>query len=212
MNTTSSADFIERDGTVRKHYMSTEASIKIPLLQALITALFLSVLITVIAWYAGVKAWYSVLGISFLVVSAGAWLLLQRRWYKLVLELEQIFNLDFSGDGKVGAPPELVRIEVSRNDIPGTHQVQIYELEKSLFEKLKYLAPAAISGLPISESAWCGAGKPFSKNEFHQVRDELIKRGWLFWKNPDEHSLGLEVSKVGKVVFKHLSGNRSPTE
>lgn len=215
MNTSINPEILERDGAVRKHYMSLEAGVKIPLLQAFISALLLSVLVAMIAGYLGVKAWWNVLGISFIVLFCGAWLLSQRRWYSLVLKLEEAFQVDFTGDNEIGAPVETVRVELSRDDTPGSHQEQYLEIKGIGRARLRSLASGALSGIPLSESAWCGAHKPFSKKEFHQVRGELIKRGWLAWKNPEATSLGVEITRPGRAVFKRLSSlpiESSPTE
>jgi len=56
-----------------------------------------------------------------------------------------------------------------------------------------------------SETAWTGAGRPFSRTEYYTLRDELIKAGFGRWKNERHHAQGWDLTAKGRAVMRGLA-------
>jgi len=65
-------------------------------------------------------------------------------------------------------------------------------------EHLRRFATSAVDGKPTPEGARLSRGK------FNAIRTESLRRGLVRWRDPDYHTLGLETSSMGKVVFQRL--------
>jgi hypothetical protein len=68
-------------------------------------------------------------------------------------------------------------------------------------------ARAASNGQPFNE----GTAKRFriGRDHWQVIRDQSLARGWLEWRDPNAHRQGLQLTRVGRAVFRHLGGVRS---
>lgn len=71
---------------------------------------------------------------------------------------------------------------------------QLVELAKGVLQR----------GVPLSEGVWCGRMKPFSKAQFHHLRDEMLKRGLVAWRNEGAPAQGVEVLEPGIRTFQSV--------
>lgn len=140
------------------------------------------------------------------IVTGAAWYLLLRQHSDLLWEIETITGVDLDGDGEKGRPKESTPVEV--HIPPGKDQ----EGKQTLFmdlpappDVLRIFARAVLSGQPMTEGAWSGKGRLFSKPEFILLRDELIDRKLAAWRNPKHHAQGCYLRKSGKYVFRQLA-------
>ena len=79
-------------------------------------------------------------------------------------------------------------------DLPGTP------------EQLQDLAWSVMLGTrSLSEADWTGSGRPYSKAEFRSLRAQMLGRGLLTWRNPAAPSQGVELTTVGRAVFRRLA-------
>ena len=76
-------------------------------------------------------------------------------------------------------------------------------------EKLRALARGVEQGYPLSESAWCGSGKPFSLSQFRELRAQLLARGLLRWRNEESSEQGVELAPGGRAFIRYCAS--SPT-
>lgn len=180
-----------------------QAGALLPGLQAFLSGVFFSLVVLGVSLLAGEKQ----AGIFLLVGGSSCaflvWLVLLRHWLRLV-----DFQAGFQPAPKVQViePAEhqssvSIRLFEEQNtywrgdflELPATHQ------------QLRLLASGVVSGSSLAENAWCGANKPFSKAQFQELRQALLERGWLQWRNQKAPAQGCEVTHVGRRVFSYLA-------
>lgn len=77
--------------------------------------------------------------------------------------------------------------------------------------QLQRLAAAVLRGASLSEGQWTGAGAPFSRAEYRQLREELIRRGLASWRNPHAPAQGFELTAAGRAVMRRLADLQTTT-
>lgn len=182
-----------------------KAGALIPGVQAFLSGVFFSLVVVGVCLLVGKEK----AGVYLLVGGSGCafitWLVLLRHWLRLV-------------DACAGIQPVQV-VEPTPVFQPSTVRVELIEQENGAVRgeylnlpvtpsQLRLLAEGVVSGSPLSENAWCGSARPFTKAQFHQLRSELIERGWLCWRNLNAPAQGVEVTHVGRRVFTFLSEGR----
>jgi len=131
------------------------------------------------------------------------WAVLLGAGRKLLFITETITGKDLNSDQVIGPPP--LRVEITTKDGKGKKAMRFLELRTSE-DRLELLARATLSGRPLSQSEWCGSGRPFSKNEFEAVMASLESAGLCRWRSPEHRSLGREATPAGRAFFKSILG------
>lgn len=178
----------------------------VPGSQAVITGILSGLSATVLADVANLPHVGTIGLATGLVVSTAAWVALVKRWVRVAWRIEELTGQDIDQDGYIGQPEPapIVRLELKEGnatrfiDLPATP------------EQLAVLAAGLVSGLPLGENHWTGESKPFSKSQFHALRDELLRRGLAEWVNPDARPQGVRLTGAGRAVIRRLAG-LSPT-
>jgi hypothetical protein len=209
----------------RMYLHSRQRAVVLPFWQAVASGgfvgVFLGTLVGVLTYASGAAVWWKAAGIglvvaffAFLLAALIAWFFFVNEWRAMVWQTENFLHRDIDGDGYQGqpAPPQTVRVEMLRDAVDGPYpQTQIAELPTSK-EKMTDLARGVLGGTPFSEPQWSGAGALFSRNEFRQVRDVFLSRGWVRWKDDRYPQQGLELSPAGKAVMRTFASEaHSPT-
>lgn len=142
-----------------------------------------------------------------------AWLAYRGYWTGLI---ETVLTADLNQDGFIGPPapyippePKKLRIEIMKD---GGSVGDFIDLPSR--DKLPALADGLINNnLHFAVSSWVGRGQLFSRGEFEALRAELVKRGLAEWKNEAVPNQGVELTRTGRIVFKHLADEyaRTPT-
>jgi len=79
-------------------------------------------------------------------------------------------------------------------------------------EELEQLARGLMLGRSLAEAEWVGAGRPYTRSQFRELRGQLLERGLLVWRNPSAPSQGVELNAAGRAVFGRIAENaRGPT-
>lgn len=180
-----------------------KAGALIPGVQAFLSGVFVSgvlagVLLFFHAEQAGVLLLSGASGCAFIT-----YLFLLRHWLRLVDVREGVQPVQVLEPEEPAFQPSTVRIELIEQE-NGALRGDFLELPAT-FEQLRLLASGVASGVPLTEHAWTGARRPFTKAQFHELRSELVKRGWCNWRNVNAPAQGVEVSRVGRRVFHYLS-------
>jgi hypothetical protein len=115
---------------------------------------------------------------------------------------EDVYTPLYAAPEPVEATSSVVRVEVVNDN-----QVQIAELPATPAQ-LRELSAGLLAGVSFSESAWTGSGRPFSRDQFRDIRNIFIQRGWATWRNSDAPNQGIEPTRAGKSVCKHLANGR----
>lgn len=190
----------------RAFLFTTAAGVLLPVLQAIITGALAGLAAWCYAWLLHFpQAWRWGLGVA-LGVLVLAWLGMLARWLDLTRPIERLTGVDLDHDGYIGTP-DTIRVEVTSQD-----KRHVTAAEIPYASKLADFARGVLSGEPISERQWSGAGKLFSQTEFRQVRDLFMARGWFRWINPESPQQGFEITPGGRAALRALAqGGPSPT-
>lgn len=199
-----------------RQFLHTQtAGVVLPLLQALITSTLLAfgvlILSLVFDWSSGWKAALVIFG----VMPFFSWLFLQRRW--LVLTAERVMERDLNGDGVIenGAPgraePRVVKVTV--NHVTGNGHLQVAMINlPCTYSQLRKLADGLLKGVPFTEGAWTGNGKPFSVRELHILRTVMLSRELLKPRSDKDQRQGYELTEEGRAVMSKVTENSSDSK
>lgn len=204
--------------TSDRQYLHTfGAGVFLPLTQASITALVVTIATWVIVWMVfdlidpHKPAFF--LGI---VVWVWQWTKLQRHWFSLTAIRNAIHDL--ADDGRLNnsyqpeaeeeAQPEVIRIQLIKEN---GHIGETIDLPADR-ESLGVLARGLINGMPFSERFWTGRGKPFSTNTFRALKDAMMKRGLCEYISASDPRQGIQLTEDGRTVMKKFALPHSPTE
>lgn len=191
----------------------------IPLVQSVITGLLAGLLAVVLLRLANVQNPGMLALAAGLAVTLGRWLPLARRALH-VYELATGADLDL--DGAIGEPetdqnqpnptaqawppaqlqPAPVRVVL---ETPDQRHTSIIDLPGKP-DQVQALARGLLAGDPLTHAHWTGAGQPFSRAEFEQLRGELIRRGLATWRNQGNRANGAELTPAGRAVMRRLAG------
>lgn len=186
----------------RVHYASAPVAVVVPLAQAVITGVLIGLPIGALSWLAGFSNPWKVVLVVWLVVQGCAWLVLLFRWARLVELVERSLGVDLNADGFIGEPPveriDPIRVEIL--DRPD-RKTTFVDLPASP-EQLRLLVAGVARGAPLSETFWTGAGRPFSKAEFHELRQAMLKGGLLVPRNERAPAQGFQLTLAGKHLIR----------
>ena len=188
-----------------RQFLHTQtAGVMLPLLQAMITSGLLAfgvlILSLVLEWSNGWKVALVIFG----VMPFFSWLFLQRRW--LLLTAERVIQRDLNGDGVIESAnrqrtePRLVKVQVSHIKEGGSLQVNLIGLPCT-DNQLRKLAQGLLNGIPFTEGAWAGNGKPFSVAELKLLRTVMLTRELIKPRSDKDSRQGYELTDDGKAVM-----------
>jgi len=192
---------------VIEHYQSPLIAIVVLFLQSAITAFLLAILTMIAAVHFFGWVWFQVMGISFIVYLLGDWLRRCGAWSCSVGSLERALMIDINADGMIGLEPdsepikETVEITVF-NETTGRKQWVDFPVSRS---KICEMASDIFHGSGFSESSMSGAGALFSRAEFNKIRDVMLRRELLQWKNEEHRNQGTEFTVTGWHVLRALA-------
>jgi hypothetical protein len=169
--------------------------------------------LSLIPWVRGLVALWAMAGMIFCAVRAG-FLMLAFGWHALVQSsfiaralgqiLEAVGIYWGTQDVVVEAePPKVTRLEITTRDEQGRVKA-MHTIDAPLpSDKMRLLAHHIITDGPYSEPALGSRGAGIlSRTQYEQMRDWLMGRGCLVWKNPANHNDGLEVTRGGMSLFR----------
>jgi len=120
--------------------------------------------------------------------------------------IEKIVNHDLDGDGYVGEPPVPADDwKITLENERGNQQIHLIFPTEELRHKARLIAVLMANGTPFSEGALTGANRPLSRSEFNTMRDLLMLRGLMKWKDAEIHTLGVELTPPGRSTFRKLA-------
>ena len=189
------------------------SDVLVPIAQASITGVLVASVLS-IATFLFITTSATVVGYLFIVASvsitAGLWIRLMSDRNRLLWKIERITGKDFDGDGYVGEP-ETLRIELSSVDEHGAH-IEFLNIPGD-GQRFKEFACGVLNGKAISTASWTGRGGIYSRREFNELRDALLNRGWLMWRNPHAPVQGVMLTRKGREAFERIcSKPPTPTE
>lgn len=193
----------------RSYFHTLPVAVVYPLLQSAITGASLGLCASALAWFVGNERPLAIGLLVACLAQAITWLVTLSRWHRWVYKLEDVTGMDLNRDGEIGRPVEPVRVELVGDNGRSTKFIDLPAKEDQLVQ----LGTGLLQGTPFSEMNWTGRGAAFSKNEFRDIRNEMIRRGLLRWINPNARAQGLELTYPGRAVMTKFAcmGVRPPT-
>jgi len=190
----------------RPYLHTIEAGMKLPLMQSMIWGL-LAMAVALVIVLSGSPIWPDSLVYpagAFIAGAALAWWNYQAHWFKLS-NIEKFTGLDLNRDGKIGNETPLPRrvIPVQINEITAQGHLRVSKMFDlpATPEQMEMLAYGLLrQNIPFTFREWSGKGKPFSDNEFENLRSEMIKRG-LVAASGAEARRGLVLTVIGRRVI-----------
>lgn len=187
----------------------------VPVFQAVFTGLLLAAVVICFGWFAGFGFLAAVGGLAFAAGAFLSWCLALAFWMRLNLHTAGAFQAQDRDQTYIDAPyretvtveedepaqlePVMIRVELKQSN-----RLQIIDLPAS-GDQLRRLAVGVLQGESLAESVWCGAGRPFSRSQFAQLRGELIKRNLAFWLHPDAPSQGWRLNAAGVAILRQIT-------
>lgn len=128
----------------------------------------------------------------------------------LLYTVETIVGHDLNRDGAVGpvGPVGPQVLQVTLTD-PEAKQVRYMTLPGVTAEQLVELAEGIVDGRPLTEAAWTGRGRTFSKKQLQEVRSELVARGLAVWRSPGSPPQGVELTRGGRAAMEEIARTRA---
>lgn len=197
--------------SIPAHLPNRESHIFVPLIQSMVGGGFVGA-ITVIA-----VAKISQLGgmpvraaidngctfgaLAFLVVAGGIWFWRVHKYDGLLIHrIEEATGIDWNQDGQVGQPePQTVKVEVKEEN-SGRWQFAELRIAQG---KLKELSKAILSGQTFAERTATDSG--LSQEEFRDLRDKFIDRGWAQWNHPTRRQQGVSLTHRGRFILQTIA-------
>jgi hypothetical protein len=136
-------------------------------------------------------------GVTLFVVMGLAWGVSLRHWFNLTAE--RLTGIDLNRDGRIGEqkPPKTpeVRVRISGIDQETRHFRETVTNFHATADQMQKLAEGILDiEFPkrFTTREWCGDGKPFSINQFNNLRAEFLTA-----KTFDDKPLMIEKSEKG---------------
>lgn len=195
---------------------SYRVALILPLAQAALRALAVAVavgaVVVVVRSYQSPLAW--MLGAFGVTLGVGVWISLSA-WDNYVARMlwavERQMGADLDGDGAVGEPAPIIRVEVVRPSSGGMGTRRIDELPATA-QQMGILARGLLGDRPFSEREWAsGASRVFGQTQWARLTEAMLKAGLVGWIDPDAHQQGLELTDAGWALMEQLAAPALPS-
>jgi hypothetical protein len=193
------------------------AGVIVPFLQSVVTFFFVFVASWIFCEIALnlLDSWKYALVISAIALLV-IWFARQSLWVGLIKIAERVTHTDINNDGVIEGeerhePEQRVHITLTEvKDNGHVSPIKNFTLPASE-DQLTDLAIGLLEeGKSFSEKEWSGPGKPFSLNQFRELRSELIKRGLLAQANEKDPRQGYALTAAGRALFRHYLPSLAP--
>ena len=193
-----------------------ESNVKVPLAQSMVSGAFAGACACVGAFtltYVGGLPLGEVLltsaatgTLAFFGLSWWQWADRSNYYDGLLWAAERLTGLDINGDDQIGQPTIRAEVKVGRNwkyaalphdpDNPGSLTDFVRDVEKRT--------------VTFSEEGAIQSG--YGKTLFKKLRDGLIKDNFAYWKDEDNHRLGLVFTPSGRALMRSIADTPPPVQ
>lgn len=175
----------------------------LPFCQAVITGLFAGLFSLAVCMLA---IWPNEYALAFgLGVTLATWLHFRASWSRVI---EQML-LPQPAWEPAPKPIPTTRIELTQEK-DGYYSGEYIDLNCQP-DQLRQLAEGVEAGKPLTVGVWTGAGAPFTRPQFEQLRAELIRRNLAVWRNPKAPQQGFALTVAGVKVIKKFASPTPPS-
>lgn len=197
----------EREWTgSREHLHTVLAGAWLPALQAILTGVFLGVVVLVLAivTHRPMPGLWGLIAIG--VTTLAMWYTLLRRWLDLTAPIERVTGWDINRDGYIGeaVEPEVFEVRLTEQNDTNYPKTRIVEISSSK-AKFRQLCQGLVAERPFSFDEWTGRGKLYTRDEFIKMRRGMQARDLLEWKNPSNHNQGMGLTTLGWNMVRYFA-------
>lgn len=192
-----------------KQYLHTyQTGLLLPLAQSSITGLIASTILSMIAWWVGeqfgevnLSDMLYLWAITALIITFVTWAFMLWRWHILTGPFERILQRDLNGDGVIGdpSPPQPYRLWIRENP-----QTQTQMILPCTQDQVTTMAQLVTNGVPFTEANFTGRNRPFSQNQFREIRIALVKSGMIVQRNSKTEKQGFDWTERGLAWIDHV--------
>ena len=127
---------------------------------------------------------------------------------KLLWKWEETEHQEPNNDSPIETTPTFTVELVTRDSSGQLRNIHTLDFGVPDEQALAFIR-GVLDGRPITETQWTGNGRPFSKTKYNPMRDGLIAKGILQWRNPDAPAQGVELTDKGRTVFEQLAAQNA---
>lgn len=181
-----------------QRWPSPRSDVVTPLLQALITALVVSIMPAVVMhrW----QDWDPMLTFTALfgIALALSWFWRMGVITDTLWAVEDAIGHDIDRDGSVGRPRPSVHVEIANGN--SQQRIDIEGLET--VEDLRKLAVLGVTARLNERNATKQLS--WTRQEWQDTRDELIRRGLVTWNGEEGSTQGVSLTEIGEKVMRAI--------
>ena len=185
-----------------------EGDVRVPLAQAAITAVAVTVPIALLTASGHGSAWIPISAFGVTLTASWLWLLADHR--SLLRTIERITQRDLDHDGRIAEQPIIKRVSFNaveqtaagrylrsrRIDIPRGDEKAIVEMARGIS-----------ADEPFTQRRWAHL---YNRDEFNTLRDTLIQHGYIVWRDNNNHNSGVDLLAPGRSLFRALAEQPTP--
>jgi hypothetical protein len=101
--------------------------------------------------------------------------------------------------------PQTTRVEIVATDPSGAFQRGTWADLPISPNTMLSVAKRIEAGSSFSHAGLAGPGRPLNRSQYETLRDEFVKRGFAFWRDPTCHNRGVDLTLAGKSVIKYYA-------
>ena len=189
----------------RGYLHTARAGVAVPFSQSVITAFIVTAVFAALFFAFGWRRMEKVTLLIFVIALAFDWYVHRRHWFGLTKPDQPQVQIRSVDHDENPSTPKIVRVQIDKVTENGhVQQTKMFNLPATE-EQLSILAAGLLDfAKPFSEAEWCGAGKPFSLNEFRALRGEMIRRNLLGLRNGKDARQGYTLTEDGQAVMEQF--------
>ena len=189
---------------------NTEAGVKVPFSQALISGVISGVAALIIAWVFDVLDPWKPGLVMFALITPLVWFTSRRNWVGLVNRVEEWTGLDLPGND---APEDkaVTYIDLTTK-VGATRRTQNLVIPATEEQLRKFAKGLLIDNVTPAERNWTGRGRPFSIDKYEEFRSYLEKAELLTKSNDKSNNQGFTLTAKGRATLAHYLPHPGETE
>ena len=185
-----------------------EGDVRVPLAQAMITAVAVAVPIALLTASGHGSAWIPISAFGVTLTASWLWLLADHR--SLLRTIERITQRDLDHDGRIAEQPIVKRVSFNAIELsPAGRYLRSRRIniprgdEKAIAE----VARGISADEPFTQRRWAHI---YNRDEFNELRDTLIQHGYIVWRDNNNHNSGVDLLAPGRSLFRALAEQPTP--
>ncbi len=176
------------------------SEVLVPSAAAIVSGLFAGAFSAVVwGWMGGTDALGMFAQVA-LLTGAPLWFVLLLSAWRMLDTVEEQPGAEAAEVAQMPATRPVVRVAVESE-----HTIRNADLDAT-DSQLAQLAEGLLAGKALTEAQWTGAGRPFSVDQFREIRAEMQGAGLIRPKSEKDARQGFSLTPSGRAAMKRLVG------